>query len=60
MEIAFEDLCSRFDQYLQRLRNSGNSSVHRGLVILDKSAHETNPSADVGRVPDVRHKLGCH
>ena len=39
MEIAFEDLCSRFDQYLQRLRNSG--SVHRGLVILDKSAHET-------------------
>ena len=28
-------------QYLQRLRNSGNSSGHRGLVILDKSAHET-------------------
>ena len=39
MEIAFEDLCSRFDQYLQRLRNSGD--VQRGLVILDKSAHET-------------------
>ena len=39
MEIAFEDLCSRFDQYLQRLRNSGDAQ--RGLVILDKSAHET-------------------
>ena len=39
MEIAFEDLCSRFDQYLQRLRNS--DSAPRGLVILDKSAHET-------------------
>ena len=39
MEIAFEDLCSRFDRYLQRLRTSGNTQ--RGLVILDKSAHET-------------------
>ena len=39
MEIAFEDLCSRFDLYLQRMRASG--SPQRGLVILDKSAHET-------------------
>ena len=39
MEIAFEDLCSRFDRYLQRLRASGDKQ--RGLVILDKSAHET-------------------
>ncbi len=39
MEVAFEDLCSRFDRYLQRLRSSGD--VQRGLVILDKSAHET-------------------
>ena len=39
MEVAFEDLCSRFDHYLQRLRKSG--SVQRGLVILEKSAHET-------------------
>ena len=39
MEIAFEDLCSRFDRYLQRLRANGDTQ--RGLVILDKSAHET-------------------
>ncbi len=24
MEIAFEDLCSRFDRYLQRLRAAGD------------------------------------
>ena len=39
MEIAFEDLCSRFDRYLLRLRASGDKQ--RGLVILDESAHET-------------------
>ena len=39
MEIAFEDLCSRFDRYLQRLRAAGDRQW--GLVILDKSAHET-------------------
>ena len=37
MEIAFEDLCSRFDRYLQRLRAGGDTQ--RGFVILDKSAH---------------------
>ena len=39
MEVAFEDLCSRFDRYLQRLRANGDTQ--RGLLILDKSAHET-------------------
>lgn len=39
MEIAFEDLCSRFDRYLQRLRAGGNPQ--RGLVILDKTTYET-------------------
>ena len=39
MAVAFEDLCSRFDRYLQRLRADGNTQ--RGLVILDKSAYET-------------------
>lgn len=39
MEIAFEDLCSRFDRYLRRLRAGDNTQ--QGLVILDKSAHET-------------------
>ena len=39
MEVAFEDLCSRFDRYLQRLWADGDRQ--RGLVILDKSSHET-------------------
>lgn len=39
VEIAFEDLCSRFDQYLAKLRDTGDRQ--RGLLILDDSAHET-------------------
>ena len=39
MEVAFEDLCQRFDLYLRRLRTAGDSQ--RGLVILDNSTHET-------------------
>ena len=37
MELAFEDLCSRFDLYLKRLYASGQRD-HRGLIILDKSS----------------------
>lgn len=40
MELAFEDLCSRFDRYLQRLRSQGDRQ--RGLLILDRSADETS------------------
>lgn len=40
MEIAFEDLCSRFDLFLQRLRAVGDRQ--RGLIILDESSHETS------------------
>lgn len=39
MELAFEDLCSRFDLYLRRLRGEGDRQ--RGLLILDQSAQET-------------------
>ena len=39
MELAFEDLCSRFDLYLRRLHAQGDRQ--RGLIILDESAHET-------------------
>ena len=39
MEVAFEDLCSRFDLYLQRLANSGQREW--GLVVLDNSTYET-------------------
>ena len=40
MEVAFEDLCSRFDLFLQRLRGAGDRQ--RGLIILDKSSYETS------------------
>ncbi|MBN1341660.1 MAG: DUF3800 domain-containing protein [Phycisphaerae bacterium] len=39
MELAFEDLCSRFDLYLARLRGEGDRQ--RGILILDESSHET-------------------
>lgn len=39
MELAFEDLCSRFDLYLSRLRAQGDRQ--RGILILDESSHET-------------------
>lgn len=40
MEMAFEDLCSRFNLYLNRLRQEGERQ--RGILILDESAHETS------------------
>ena len=39
IEHSFEDLCSRFDRYLARLRLDGGRQ--RGLIILDESSHET-------------------
>jgi hypothetical protein len=40
VEMAFEDLCSRFDLHLARLRDAGDRQ--RGLLILDESSHETS------------------
>ncbi len=39
VEVAFEDLCSRFDRYLFRLRGEGDRQ--RGIIVLDDSAHQT-------------------
>ncbi len=39
MEIAFEDLCSRFELFLKRKRDDGDNQ--RGLIILDDSTYET-------------------
>lgn len=36
---AFEQIISRFDTYLKRLHRGGKT--HRGLIVLDKSTHET-------------------
>jgi hypothetical protein len=39
MQLAFEDLCSRFDRYLSRMHAAGDRQ--RGMIILDESTHET-------------------
>lgn len=39
VEVAFEDLCSRFDRFLTRMGATGDRQ--RGLIILDESTHET-------------------
>jgi hypothetical protein len=39
MEIAFEDLCSRFDKLLWRLQDEGDNQ--RGMIVLDESTYET-------------------
>jgi hypothetical protein len=40
MEVAFEDLCSRFDLQLARIYHSGDPQ--RGIIILDESSYETS------------------
>lgn len=39
VELAFEDICSRFNLFLRRLSQDGDRQ--RGILILDQSAHET-------------------
>jgi hypothetical protein len=39
IEVAFEQLASRFDQYLGRLHKRGDTQ--RGMIIFDKSKNET-------------------
>lgn len=39
VEYAFEQIVSRFDLFLKRLHHTGKT--HRGLIVLDKSTHET-------------------
>ena len=39
VELAFEDLTSRFDRYLTRLRQDGDRQ--RGMMLLDQTVHET-------------------
>jgi hypothetical protein len=40
IEMAFEQLCSRFDLLLKRLHKQGDTQ--RGLIILDRSSNETS------------------
>ena len=40
VEMAFEDLCKRFDIFLSRLRSEGDPQ--RGMIVLDKTTRETS------------------
>jgi hypothetical protein len=40
VELAFEDLCQRFDYFLMRRRQQGDQQ--RGMIILDKTTRETS------------------
>jgi hypothetical protein len=39
-EVAFEQLCSRFDHFLARRYRENPDFAHRGLLLFDKSATE--------------------
>lgn len=40
MKMAFEEICSRFQLFLQRQHHSTSQRV-KGMIILDESSHET-------------------
>ena len=40
VKMAFEDLCSRFDMYLNRIFHDDTDNEHKGMIIFDKSAYE--------------------
>ncbi len=40
VELAFEDLCQRFDQFLARRRRQGDQQ--RGMIVLDRTTRETS------------------
>ncbi|MDD4952915.1 MAG: DUF3800 domain-containing protein [Desulfovibrionaceae bacterium] len=43
VKLAFEDICQRFQYFLNRIyRESKQKERHQGLIVLDKSSHETS------------------
>lgn len=43
VEMAFEDLCSRFEMFLDRLYHErGKEESQRGIIVLDKTSYETS------------------
>lgn len=56
MEFAFEQVVSRFDRFLGRLHNNGDTQ--RGLVILDKSSYETSLQGLSKSFKEIGHRSG--
>jgi hypothetical protein len=40
VDIAFEEVCRRFDRYLKRLHRAGQT--HRGIIVFDKATYESD------------------
>lgn len=55
-ELAFEQICSRFDQYVARNRNDGNDQ--RGLIVFDKSTRETRLQSLATEFKRTGHQFG--
>ena len=49
VELAFEEVCNRFNLYLQRLNNRNPSNGQRGLIVMDESKHEQPLQAQARR-----------
>lgn len=56
VEYAFEQVVSRFDQYLHRLHKQKNTQ--RGILILDKSTYETSIQSLATTFRTVGHQWG--
>jgi Protein of unknown function (DUF3800) len=56
VEYAFEQLLSRFDQYLARLHKSGDTQ--RGLVILDRNSNEQSLQNLAREFRTIGHRWG--
>lgn len=57
IEYAFEQLCNRFDRFLQRkYRDSGVKQ--RGLIVFDKSTRETRLQSLTNTFRDTGHRWG--
>ena len=56
VEVAFEQLASRFDQYLMRLHRKGDTQ--RGIIIFDKSTYEASLQSLATDFRTVGHRWG--
>jgi hypothetical protein len=40
IQLAFEELCNRFNLFLERINNRNPRESQRGLIVMDESRHE--------------------
>lgn len=40
IQLAFEELCNRFNLFLQRMNNRNPRDTQRGLIVMDETKHE--------------------